>query len=290
MFALLRRVWFRPLLVGTFLVARQIYLTRRVPPLWSPRSINDKVLYRMVFDRRPILTRIVGKLEVRDYVLARTGDPDLLVDMVGTASNARDLAALDLPRDFIVKANHLSGFFHIHRGPEPPDLDAIAVKVTQWSRHQGWTEWAYSLVRHTCIVEHLMIQDGQLPEDYKFFCYDGRVHFLLVTTDRLSKKSVDFFRPDWTHFDARHGRNPNAERPPPRPERLAAMLALAETLSLGLDFVRVDLYQFNGQIKVGEMTVYSDRGTVKYSPASVEDVLGAPWVLPERRELGRADR
>lgn len=290
MFALLRRIWFLPLVVGTFLVVRHIYLTRRVPPLWSPRTINDKVLYRMVFDRRPILPRIIGKLEVRDHVLARTGDPDLLVDMVGTASNGRELAALDLPRDFIVKANHLSGFHHVHRGPEPPDLTAIAAKVTRWSSHIGWSEWAYSQVRHTCIVEHLMLQDGQVPDDYKIFCFDGRVYFVLVTTGRFSEKCVDIFRPAWTWIDARHGKLPNAERPPPRPERWAAMIALAETLSYGLDFVRVDLYQFNGRIKVGELTVYSDRATVMYSPAGIEDMLGAPWVLPKRGRLGKADR
>ena len=290
MFALLRRLWFLPPVVGTFLVLRHIYLTRRVPPLWSPRNINDKVLYRMVFDRRPVLPRIIGKLEVRDYVLERTGDPRLLIDMVGTACNERELAALDLPRAFIVKANHLSGFFHIHRGPERPDIAAIAAKASRWSRHMGWSEWAYSHVRHTCIVEHLMLQDGQVPEDYKLYCYDGRVHFVLVTSSRFAEKSVDYLLPDWTWIDARHGKTPNAGRPPPRPERWAAMMALAEVLSRGLDFVRVDLYMFGGQIKVGEMTVYSDRGTVQFSPASFQDDLGAPWVLPARGGLGNADR
>ena len=38
------------------------------PNLSSPNTFNEKVLHRMLFDRRPILTTFADKLAVRDYV------------------------------------------------------------------------------------------------------------------------------------------------------------------------------------------------------------------------------
>ncbi|GEM_PF-4633230 len=216
MASLLRRIWFTPAVIGPLLIARHIHRHRRIPPLWAPRDFNDKVLHRLVFDRRPLLTKVVGKLEAREHLLSRTGDPSLLIDLIGTASNAAELAALDLPSAFVAKPNHLSGFIHIHQGPEPPHLDVIGAKLAAWSRHGGWTEWAYGGVRHICFIERLMLDGGSIPDDYKFWCYDGRVHYVQVSTTRFEDLRCDFFHPDWTWIDGMFS-YPPADRRPPRP-------------------------------------------------------------------------
>jgi len=276
----LRRLWFSPAVVGPLLIARHAYRHRQIPPLWAPRNFNDKVLHRLVFDRRPLLSQVAGKLEAREHLLSRTGDPSLLIDLIGTARNAAELAALQLPPAFIAKPNHLSGFTHIHRGPEPPDVTAIGTKLSAWSSHVGRTEWAYSGVQRVCIIERLMLDAGTIPSDYKFWCYDGRVHFVGVSTTRFEDLRNDFFHPDWTWIDGMNA-YPPADRRPTRPALLAEMTELAEALSHGFDFARVDLYAIDGGIKLGEITLYPNRGLGRFDPPSMGDLFGAPWQLPK---------
>src|SRR5437667_5061670 len=50
------------------------------PNIISPRTFNEKILCRNLFDRRPLLTQIADKAAVRSYVEARLGArvlPDL---------------------------------------------------------------------------------------------------------------------------------------------------------------------------------------------------------------------
>lgn len=272
----LRRLWFAPPVIGPLLVARHVRRHRRLPRLGASAGFNDKLLRRLIFDRRPELTGLAGKLEVRAHLLARTGDPGLLIDLIGTAEDAAGLAGLDLRGAFIAKPNHLSGLTHIHRGPGAPDLPAIGAKLADWTQRSGLGEWAYQGVRRTCVVERLMLAGGAVPEDYKFFCYDGRVHFVQVDGSRFTGHRRDLFHPDWTWIDGRFC-YPNADTPPPRPALLAEMCALAETLSAGLDFARVDLYAIDGGIKLGEMTMYPEGGLGWFDPPALDAQFGAPW-------------
>jgi len=61
---------------------------------------------------------------------------------------------------------------------------------------------------------------------------------------------------------------------PPKPEHLKEMVILAEKLSSDFEFVRVDVYDFNGKIYFGELT-FSPWGGImnSYSNEGVE-ILG----------------
>ncbi len=281
MTGVLGSLWFHPAVIGPLLVARHWRKHGRLPKLWPPQDLSEKLLHRMLFDRRPLLTRLTGKLESRDYVLEKTGDPSLLIDMAGWASTAADLRALVLPERFIMKASHASGHTHIHRGPAPPDMDLLAAKLADWMGKRSLWQWGYRDLRRAVVVEHLLEQDGRVPPDYKFFCYDGRVHFINVHSDRFDGHYKDLFLPDWTWIDGRYG-HPNATPRPPRPALLAEMIRVAEQISAGLDFVRVDLYAFGQQVKFGEITTYPAGGILPFDPVSLDTAFGAPWVLPGR--------
>src|SRR5580698_6372260 len=46
----------------------------RFPNIIRPASFNDKVLHRILFDRRPLLQLVADKARVRDYVSERLGE------------------------------------------------------------------------------------------------------------------------------------------------------------------------------------------------------------------------
>jgi hypothetical protein len=52
------------------------------------------------------------------------------------------------------------------------------------------------------------------------------------------------------------------------------MIAAAEAISLGVDFVRVDLYDIDGHAVFGELTNSPNKGLSPFRPASLDHLLG----------------
>jgi hypothetical protein len=71
--------------------------------------------------------------------------------------------------------------------------------------------------------------------------------------------------------------------PPQKPQNFGEIIAAAERLGQGLDFVRVDLYNTLDGVILAEMTVYPESGD-ENSPTACPEFnqwLGDQWVLPE---------
>lgn len=66
----------------------------------------------------------------------------------------------------------------------------------------------------------------------------------------------DTFDPEWNLqlICQNFGNDPMT---PSRPQHLDEMLETSRKLSAGIPFLRVDMYEINGKVYVGEMTFYS---------------------------------
>src|SRR5215831_13192405 len=79
------------------------------PNLEAPRGFNEKILFKMLHDRRAMLTLFSDKLRVRDYV--RKAAPALsFPTLYWWSSRAETLPFDALPGAFVLKANHGSGW------------------------------------------------------------------------------------------------------------------------------------------------------------------------------------
>lgn len=58
------------------------------------------------------------------------------------------------------------------------------------------------------------------------------------------------------------------------PENLNEMIAIAEKLSYGFKFLRVDLYNVKGKIYFGELTFYPAAGVGVFVPKEWDEKLG----------------
>jgi len=65
-----------------------------------------------------------------------------------------------------------------------------------------------------------------------------------------------------------------------RPKALEKMLEIATSLSEGMPFVRVDLYEVNAKILFGEMTFYPENCAGRFRPKSYDNKLGELLELP----------
>ena len=76
--------------------------------LSNPSTLNEKINYRMVFNRDFFLTIIADKLTVRDYVETLVGD-EHLIPLLAVFDRIRPRDFEALPDSFVIKCNHDSG-------------------------------------------------------------------------------------------------------------------------------------------------------------------------------------
>jgi hypothetical protein len=264
------------------------------------------VRYKMLRDRRALVVTFADKAAVRDHVAAAVGD-HYLPRAYAVVADPEALREVDLPDSYVVKPTHGSGaaivvspaadrdtglpsepdswvYCHVH--PEhAPREDVIAI-AAGWVRQlygQGpYREWVYGRVPRQVIVEELLAgAEGAVPDDYKFFVYHGKCHFIQVDSGRFARRTQDFFTTDWEHLPLTGGL-PWARPEPRRPARLSEMVDVAERLGVDTDFVRVDLYDVDGRIVFGELTSFPAGGDSPFDPESFNADFGRPWTVPRR--------
>ena len=80
--------------------------------------------------------------------------------------------------------------------------------------------------------------------------------------------------------------NPNVEKP----ENYDEMLRIVSELCKPFPFVRVDLYNANGKLYVGEMTFHPGTGLENFIPTQWNTIVGDMLTLPEPRIIREDDR
>lgn len=270
-----------------------------------PRTFREKVRYKMLRDRRPLIVTFADKSAVRDYVASRVGS-GYLPTAFAIVDDPQELVRSSLPAAYVVKPTHGSGaaivvsghapaeatlppaewgWTYCHVRPATVTVEALAEIGRHWLAKvygQGPNrEWAYTRIRPRVIVEEMLAgPDGAIPDDYKFFVFHGTCHFIQVDAGRFGGRTQDFYRPDWEHL-AMSGGPAWADPPRARPERLVEMIAVAEKLGAETDFVRVDLYDLPDRIVFGELTSYPAGGDSPFDPERFNTEFGRPWTVPQ---------
>lgn len=101
--------------------------------------------------------------------------------------------------------------------------------------------------------------------DYKFFCFNGYVDCVMVCIERQTgTPKFYFFDKTWRLLRLNiRGKEAPENFTLPKPKCIDEMFLIAEKLSRGKPFMRVDLYSCNEQIYFGEMTFFPDSGLDK---------------------------
>lgn len=281
--------------------------------LWRTRrpvTFTEKVRYKMLRDRRPLLVAFADKAAVRGYVAAAVGE-ERLPRLLALVDDPGELARLDLPEEYVVKPTHGSGaalvvsaaapagatlpepdraWVYARVRPEAVDRPALVALGRAWvSRLYGDgpnREWVYGQVPPRVLVEELLSgPDGEVPDDCKLFVFHGTCRYVQVDRGRFTERTQDFFDRDWVHLPLSGG-PPWAEPAIGRPERLEEMVAVAERLGRDTDFVRVDLYALPDRVVVGELTSSPAAGDSPFHPASYDREFGRHWRVPRRYPAG----
>jgi hypothetical protein len=245
------------------------------PDLDRPTGFNEKILVKILCDRRPYLTLFSDKLRVREHV--RRVAPSLaLPDLYWHSPRAEALDLDRLPDAFMLKPNHGSGWLRAVDDKRHAARDELVRLAQRWLASDFsivGREWSYRNIRRAVFAEALLRgDDGRSPADYKFFVFGGKVRLIQVDRDRFTGHTQVLYDEQWQRIDgavkARRG------TPVAPPASLATMIAASEALSMAVDFVRVDLYDISGTPYFGELTHYPNKGLCRFDPLSLDQRLG----------------
>jgi hypothetical protein len=99
----------------------------------KPKTFSDKLLQRMIFDRRPILRQLQDKYAVRAYVRDRVG-AHILAAVYWVTKNPADIPFDDLPDKFVVEATHGCGWNYLVPDKTKVNRQDLFDKCTSWLR------------------------------------------------------------------------------------------------------------------------------------------------------------
>jgi len=277
----------------------------KVKAFRTPIAFEDKIIRKMAFDRDPMLTIYADKVKVRDFVRERAGEEHLTTSL-GEFRSIRNFNRSKFPTNFVLKSNHGSGGSVIcwegaPRGVKipkdlsnvswekflvhPDDLDWVDLKnlAEKWiTLNYYWVqgrfpEWAYKDIRPMLFAEELLIDNNNLPSDYKFQMIHGKCAFIQVDVARYGHHQRNLYSEEWVNLNAKTPHPPVSQYLHP-PSSLPEMLKVAKDLSQGIDFIRVDLYAINGRVIFGELTNYPNGGLVEIRPRSLSINLAKTWI------------
>jgi hypothetical protein len=259
------------------------------PSLIRPQTFNEKVLHRILFDRRPVWTQIADKAAVRFYVQSRLG-PELLPELYYLTTNPETIQFDKLPDRFVVKPTHGSGWIQIVTDKSTLDRPALIKTCHEWlnqSYYEIWREWAYKHIEPRIIVEQF-IDDGtgNPPNDYKLFVFGGTVEMIQVDSGRFTDHKRRLYSPTWEKLPVLLEYDDIAGDVP-RPRHLEQMIAAAETLGRDFDFIRADFYDTPDWLYFGELTTAPGCGHDLFRPKEFDHHLGRRWKLPTLTERAR---
>lgn len=242
--------------------------------LENPQTFSEKIQWMKLHYRNPLMTTCADKFLVRKYVINKLGTDEILVPLYGVYTSTKEINITSLPAQFVLKPNNGSGDVVICQSKDDFDW-GTAYKQLDASLNSNYFyvngEYQYKNIIPKITCEQFL---GNNMTDYKFFCFNGEPLFCNVigNRDRIAK-SIDecFYDCDYNVLEIyQNGKHKEF----PKPQNWAAMIEVAKKLSTDFPFVRVDLYNVNGQIYFGELTFTPANGMVPWHPLSWDYKLG----------------
>jgi len=264
-----------------FLLRRYFQIHGKPLNLLKPQTFTEKLFWRMITWNRgnmpPRFTQLADKYAVRAYV-ANTVGKQHLIKLLWQGNDPRAIPFDRLPDEYVIKPNHSSGEVIIVRGEA--NREEIIRQVSGWlAKDYYWQarEYQYYGIKPKIVIEeYLKCQDDSEPLDYRFWCFGGVP--AVIQVDNHAHDINPFFDAQWNQLDL-HTRK-KATRPPiAQPTYFEHMFELAKRLSQGFGFIRVDLYNTNGRIYCGELTLTPGGGIFQFSTDHWDVKLGEKWNL-----------
>lgn len=258
---------------------------RKLPSFRVPKTFNEKLQWLKLYDRNPVYTVMVDKIEAKKFVADKIGE-EYIIPTLAVYDSAEDIDIDKLPDQFVLKCNHDSKSVCVCKDKKCFDIEKAKNFLEPRLKANGYwygREWPYKNVVPRIFAEKYM-EDAKVRElrDYKIYTFNGKAKFCMINTDRGTNTRADYFDESYNWLDFTWG-YPHADIKPEKPANYEKMFELAEKLAKGTATLRVDFYEVNGQIYFGELTFFDASGFDKIIPESYDLKFGSWIKLPDKK-------
>jgi hypothetical protein len=274
----------------------------------NPKSFNEKICRKKLYDRNPLLTLTADKYRAREYIRQKIGweAENHLVPLLWVGKNPEEIPFNDLPDNYIIKPNNGAGRWILKEthykdyigdilnkenkpwinitfsiGREKPRYDISTGELIQTIKNwfktihgQEWNEWCYQNIDPLIIIEKVLYDKGDLALNYKFMMFSGKCKMIYVL-DR-NDIHLTMYDEDFNLLPVKRKGHPPGEIGE-KPKNLAQMVSFAEKIAQPFDFVRCDFYVVEDYVYFGEMTHYPGSGHGIFEPKEYDLELGGYW-------------
>lgn len=258
---------------------------KKLPNLNNPKTFNEKVLRRIIYDKKNIYSFYADKYEVRKYIEEKLG-ADYLVPLIAVYDHAENLNYLSSWKNIVIKPNHGAGMVKIiDHELSLEGKQEIIKNAQQWLEFDfgSYTgEWHYSSIKPKLLVEEKITALGESLRDYKFHRFtqpDGSFKQILQI---IAERSEDGFE---TSFFDLNDLNIIIHSPfgyevklsDYEKDKIKKIEKLNTMICSEIDYVRLDWYITSKSIYFGEITLTPGAGLSPNFDGDFGLKLGQLW-------------
>lgn len=278
--SLTRSILYRLLSKDAYIKMKSLIRLGYIANLNTPQTFNEKILFEKIFNAEDDRMIYADKFLVREFIQNELSE-NYLNKIFTICKSHQEIDNIDfskLPQKFVVKANYGSGMNIIVK--EKSDLNNLKPILKDWLTNDynnkiAGTEYHYDKIKPIIIFEkYLQNTDGSIINDYKFFCFNGKIEFIQVVSNNIEIPIISVYDTNWKEMPFSLYNKPNLQSFQ-KPSNLNDLIKTAEILSKNFKFVRIDLYNINeNQILFGEITYNPGGGFLRFMPKKFDKIYG----------------
>lgn len=220
------------------------------------KTIQDKMRWLNVNNLTELKVQCADKILVKDYVNKTLGY-EICPKTYSVYNSFDDINIDELPNSFVLKMNNGCAKNIYCYDKSSFNLSKYEDTIKQWFTiipGIKTKEYQYSGITPKIFAEELLITSSdESLIDYRFWCMNNKVHFIAINNEHGWGGQM-FVNKDFEKININNGLHPYSNNLFTKPENFDNMIAIAEQLSKPFKFVRIDMYNVNGKIYLGEMT------------------------------------
>lgn len=259
--------------------------------LQHPQTFNEKIQWLKLNERHDYYPICADKYAMKKWVADLLGTEEYNVPVLYHTPDWRAITPETVNQfPCIVKPNHSSHDYMILRSAEEVNWKQLRRCCRFWLKRNYYMEsqeWQYRDIPRQIVVEPLLeTKEGKIPNDYKLNYLNGKLEFVYVSYDREGINARCVFDESWKVIPFYWGNSNQKEYVPcpvaiPKPASFEKMKEIGAKIAKFFKYVRVDFYDVDGKLYVGEITLYHGGGFDKFRPQEYDAMYGAKLNLSE---------
>lgn len=259
----------------------------RKPELTPPILYSEKLLWQKLYHYNDEAYKVADKLNLKHIVASKFGEKHT-TKTLGEYEKIDDIDFNLLPNTFVIKVNHITGYIYkgvktekgiifkdlkLKGGPQynlrqVKKIFKLLMKINMYYTH---LEWPYKKTKPKIYIEEYL--DMEDVKEYNFYFANSKLSFYCISGGKLISNTDTVFDRYSNFLDFFWGGQSVRIHEPPA--NLDTFINIGTALSIYAVYTRIDFFEINDRIIVGEVTFFDGGGYMKFKgPNNGDEILG----------------